>query len=45
MNWTLRNQRYEHKNYFHPSQCFIASTFINLKLHLKSYKNLLDRLS
>lgn len=19
MNWTLRNQRYEHKNYFHPS--------------------------
>lgn len=19
MNWTLRNQRYEHKNYFHAS--------------------------
>lgn len=45
MNWTLRNQRYEHKNYFYPSQCLTASVFIDVKLYLKFYYNLLDKIS
>lgn len=44
MNWTLRNQRYQHKNYFHPS-VFHSLNFYRHETALKVLEDLLDKIS
>lgn len=44
MNWTLRNQRYEHQNYFHPS-VFPSLNFYRHETALEVLEDLLEKIS